>query len=178
MLATKHAGFDKTVESLIHQTTVWVCDRYHDGFGLAGMDDSPFQEVATLLGYPFEGVKTERRTSSLLATALCDLAAFIQKESLFSDVVNDLLASNIVFQYWQAGDTKGQFIIAGNDVIQYSNIEFMDNLSSGGREYAEHIRHEPCLFSVIEQTGSVAYLILALVLRDRCFPAIWPEIKA
>lgn len=178
VLALKHAGAIETAQILLHQTTVWVCDRYQEGFGLASMEDTPYEEVALLLGYPFESVDTQKRTPSFLATTLCDLAAFVGNTQLYADIVNDFLASDIVFPYWQVRDTRGQFLIEGNDVIQYPNIEFADALSTGTWEYAEHIRHELRSFAILDRISATGYAILALVLRDRYFPTIWPVLTA
>lgn len=138
------------------------------------------EEVETLLGYPFEGVEIRRRPSSLLATALCDLAAFAGDPGLYEDIVNHILAAGLVPQYWQASDTLGQFSVEADDVIHYpaglNHSEIYEPFNEF--RYADHVKREPKSFKVSEIVGATGHLALSVLLRDRYFPTLWPLLAA
>lgn len=171
------SGHAEVASKLLNDMTVWICNRYEDGFGLASVEAETGDEIALLVGYPFAAMEVQKRPQGLLPTALCDLAAFCGYQALFTDMVNDFLATNIVFQYWQPVDSAGQFAFEAKDVVQYPNIQFEDSLSGDEPwQYAEHIRAEPRSFRVAQQIGAASYLALGLLLRDRYFPTLWPEL--
>jgi hypothetical protein len=174
-LALVGGGHSLVARDLVHRAVVWVADRYERGMGLAEFDASPTHEVNLLLGFPFEGLSIETRGDSLLATALCDLAAFLADETLYADVVNEFGAVEIAFNYFQTPDTIDQFHIDGAGVVQYPNVEYESSLSAftEGR-YATHISSEPRTFRLANQLGPTPYAALMLLLRDRYFPFIWP----
>jgi hypothetical protein len=177
-LALVAGGRTDVARVLASNSMVWVSNRYVDGVGLASVDDSPDEEIATLLFFPFEGVKIDRRSHSLLVTMLADLAARFAP-SLYKDVVNDIQACKIVPSYFQPVDTEGQFNIDGDDVIQYPNVEFDAEVDVvDGLSYAEHIRAECRSFNVADVVGPPSYLALGLLLRDRYFPTLWPALLA
>jgi hypothetical protein len=62
---------------LLRRVTVWLCDRHEQGMGLANVDAEEETETRILLGYPFEALPVEHASGSLLASAVCDLAAFL-----------------------------------------------------------------------------------------------------
>jgi Restriction endonuclease len=162
---------------LLHRVTLWVADRYDRGAGLAEFDASAEREVEYLLGYPFSGVHVERRSSSLLATVLCDLAAFMEDAQFFLDVVNELAAVDIKCEYFQVHDTDGQFRIEGADVVQYPSVEYRDELSSFSElDFGSHVPNEVRTFALEAVVGPGPFVGLMLLLRDRYFPALWPRL--
>jgi hypothetical protein len=82
----------ETVESLLRQTTMWVCDRYErDELGLASIDAPEFEEVCRVLAGPFD-VGLARRQESQVASVLLDVSATLDLRDVYADVRNDTLA--------------------------------------------------------------------------------------
>ncbi|MEM7537704.1 MAG: hypothetical protein AAF639_36375, partial [Chloroflexota bacterium] len=162
----------------IQKSVVWLCDRYEDGFGLASVGTNPYQEIIKLFGYPFEHIPVQPSGGSLTASVVSDLAAFLNDQKFYSDVVNDVQASNIFPQYWQVADTIGLFKIEGTDVIRYPNIMYKDHLSEfEAYDFADHILHEQRSFRIAEMIDALSLMPLMLLLRDRYFPTLWPTIS-
>jgi hypothetical protein len=80
------------------RAAIWLCDRYQEGSGLAPLEALEQDEISTLLGHPVDFIAQHALPTSFLATALCDLAAFVDG-GLYSDVVNDVKASRIAMRY-------------------------------------------------------------------------------
>lgn len=159
----------------VERATVWLCDRYEKAGCLAAVDASPDDETHTLLGAAFDFTKPASRRQSFLATALVDAAAFID-ETLYVDVLNDVLAVDIAPQYWQAADTVGQFRVDAPDVAQYVNVQYAEPRGDvGGFAWAEHVREEAEDLSVGRLDPCDAVLV-SLLLRDRYFPKLWPKV--
>lgn len=175
-LALYDSGRCDLASELIRRATVWLCDRYQEGFGIASFEASERVQVLTLLAYPFSFINIESRHTSFAASAVTDLAAFIDQQ-LYADVVNDIGASEIVRQYWQVQDTVGLFRIEGEDVISYPNIEYADTMTLfDAFEFAEHIKSEPRTFRTVQIADPFALMAIMLLLRDRYFPTIWPQL--
>lgn len=175
VLALCVAGHRTLANDLLANATVWVADRYEQGFGLAEFDADPDRELAVLFGYPFDRVQVKPIRSSFIATALCDLAAFLGDNAVYQDVVNEFLAVEIAFSYWQVRDTDGQFHIDGQDVLQYPNIEYeSDPGTFSDRRFASHIADEEPSFRLATELGPAPFAVLMLLLRDRYFPSLWP----
>lgn len=175
-LALFDHGQSEVAKKLVAKGVVWVCDRFEFGFGIANYEADEYQETAILIGYPFEGVSVARNRSSFYATALVDLAAFSGDTDLYADAVNDIEACEIVYSYWQFPDSKAIFIVDSEECVTYPNIPHVDALGQvGSFEYAEHIRHEPVSFAIMERVGTTAIPVLSLLLRDRYFPTVWSQ---
>lgn len=163
--------------NLIKRSTIWLCDRVENGFGLGRYEADEYEEVATLLGYPFECVKVEKNTSSFLATVLVDLAAFIGDPKFYADVVNDVAACEIAYNYWQFPDTNAIFTIETEECRAYPNIPHQDSIDAfENLEYAEHIKHESRSFQIMNKVGNEGLILLSILLKDRYFPTIWKQI--
>jgi len=179
VLALVSSGHPDKARALVHRVALWVADRYEQGAGRAEFDASPTRELEFLLGYPFEGVGVEPRTASLLATALCDLSAFLGDPIFFSDVVNEFMAVDVAFEYFQASDTAGQFRIDGVDVLQFPNIEYNDSLGAfTDLTFANHVTNEARSLALAGELGPGSYAALMLLLRDRYFPSLWVSLAA
>jgi len=172
LLATSRS---KTAIDLLRNVTVWLCDRYEEGWGLAPLEADSYAEIVTLLGHPFEFIPRRERTGSFLAAIVSDLAVFLGTKELYSDVVNDIKASGIHPEYWQAPDTEGLFRVGASDVIGYPCVEYKDSLEDfSSYDFAEHVVHEPRSFRIQELVGPLSLMSLMLLLRDRYFPTMWP----
>lgn len=165
----------EAARDFLRRVVIWLCDRYEDGWGLASFEADPDDEIITLFGHPFEFIPQRKRGGSLLASVVSDLAAFLGNERFYSDVVNDIRASRIHPEYWQASDTEGLFRIEATDVIGYPYIEYEDNLTNfGSFDFAEHIVDEVRSFRIQQLVGPLSLMSLMLLLRDRYFPTMWP----
>lgn len=80
-----------TLRYLLRRTTIWLCDRVEQDFGIASAYSSPEQEIQQIFGSPFEFVALKQRKESLLACALADLS-HVHCPGLYNDIVNDLAA--------------------------------------------------------------------------------------
>jgi hypothetical protein len=159
---------------MVKNCAIWVCDRYQDSFGLASIESTELEEIETLFGVPFSFIELPQNKESLLATILCDLAAFLNG-SLYSDIVNDTKACEINMQYWQPQDTLGLFKYDSDDVIAYPNIDYSDTINNFNEfNYADHIISEPKTFSIVQKVNVFPLISIMLLLRDRYFPTIWP----
>jgi hypothetical protein len=179
VLSLVSAGRGDTALLLLRATLVWLCDRSQQGDGLSLIASTPSDEITLLLGAPFEFFPSQRKAGSFLASTLADLAAFIGNADLYRDLINDLEACNIFPQYWQARDSEGQFLIEGEDVITYPNVTFSyDFTDFEAYSHSEAIVHEPREFSLQRLISPTYSLLLAVFLRDRYFPAVWPRLVA
>jgi hypothetical protein len=166
-----------SAREILRRAVIWLCDRYEEGWGLAALEADPYDEVVTLLGYPFEFIPEQGRSGSFLASVISDLSAFLDDRQFYSDVVNDIKASRIHPQYWQVSDTDSLFSIDGPDVITYPHVEYADNMTDfQSYDFAEHIVHESRVFQVDKLVGSLGLMSLMLLLRDRYFPTIWSRL--
>ena len=175
VLSLCSSGHHDIAVKLLHDATVWLCDRYQDGFGLADISAEPYEEIATLFGYPFDFIRIQPRKGSFAASIICDLATYVADTELYANIVNDIKAVNIVPQYWQVPDTASLFILDGEDIINYPKIDYSDvHLPFENFAFADHIKHESRSFSITNHTGPIGPLLMMLLLRDRYFPTLWP----
>lgn len=162
----------KEARHFVQKALVWLCDQVEKGFGLARYEADEFEVTKALVGYPFEFIEVAKNRSSYLATVIADLAAFFGDAEFYSDVVNDIEACEIVYNYWQVPDTKAAlFMINSAEVISYPNVPHQFSLD--GESYAEHIKHEPDSFQIADTSGVGCLIILSILLRDRYFPKLW-----
>lgn len=178
VLALCANGRTAVARDLVKRTTVWLCDRYEQGMGLAGIEASELEETQTLLGYAFEFIDLPYRRTSFLATALADLSAFISDHDLYSSVVNDVKACRIHPEYWQPRDTVGACRIDGADVVTYPTISYADEITDFGTEsFGNHMEDELASFRFAEHLGPESVVVLIALLRDRYFPKMWPKLS-
>jgi hypothetical protein len=162
---------------LVKRATVWLCDRTEQGVGLASYDATEYEETAMLVGYAYSSVKVQKNVSSFLATVLADLAAFTDDKDLYSVVVNDVAACEIVYEYWQFPDTKAIFTILSEDSRTYPNTVHEPTLTAfEDYRYAQHIGEEPSTFRITERVGLAGLILLSVLLRDRYFPKVWRQL--
>jgi len=177
VLALLSSGKTDIASRFLHQVTVWLCDRYQEGFGLADIAAEPYEEIIALFGYPFEFINVRARKGSFVAPVICDLAVYTGDADLYSSIVNDFKATNIIPQYWQVPDTDSLFKLDGKDIIAYPKIDYNDNLLPFEEfSFADHIKSETTTFNITQSTGQFGLFIIMLLLRDRYFPTLWPSI--
>jgi hypothetical protein len=174
-LALVGEGKKDLAKTLIKRSVTWLCDRVEKGFGIGRYESDAYEETAILLGYPFDAVEVEPNRCSFLATMLVDLAAFIGDKGLYSDLVNDFEACDVVYNYWQFPDTTAIFTIDNRDCMNYPNIPHQYSLDDEFDDfnYAEHIKHEPDSFEIASKVGPHSLILISLLLKDRYFPKVW-----
>lgn len=175
VLALCSAGKRETASQLLRNATIWLCDRYRDGCGLASFSSEQYEEIVTLLGHPFEFFKIRPRSGSFTASVISDLAAFVADKGLYSDIVNDIKATHIIPQYWQIPDTQSLFCIDGRDIIAYPKIDYCDELVPFDTyAFADHVQQESRTFGISNHVGPFGLMFMMLLMRDRYFPTLWP----
>jgi hypothetical protein len=163
--------------NFIKKNVIWLCDRVDDGLGLARYDAEEYEETAFIVGAPFDFIEIEKNQSSYLATALADLAAFIGNQEFYADVVNDIEASEIAYNYWQLPDTQAVLTISTEEIIFYPNNPHQFSLNNfEDFEYAEHIKHESDSYTITQKAGESSLILLSILLKDRYFPKMWRPI--
>ena len=177
ILSLCSSGHRNIAEQLLHDSAVWLCDKYQDGFGLADLSAGPYEEIVTLFGYPFDFIRVQPRRGSLAASVICDLSAFVASAELYTNIVNDIKAVKIVPQYWQIPDTTSLFFLDAEDIISYPKIDYIDDYRPfDSFAFADHIQHESRSFAITNLTGPFGPLLMMLLLRDRYFPTLWPQL--
>ncbi|MBX3293814.1 MAG: restriction endonuclease [Acidobacteria bacterium] len=176
-IALKRANKLDEVRNLITKSAIWLCNQTEDRFGLPHFDACEDEEIRTLVGYPFDFIDVERNRSSFLATILTDLAAFLEDDKLYSDLVNDFSACEISYNYWQIPDSSGIALIETETCVHYPNIPHAQSLTGRKEDsYAEHYKHETRYFEVENRLGASALIILSIFLKDRYFPKAWDRL--
>lgn len=177
ILAFSSDKFFEDASQLIRTATIWLCDRYEKGMGLASFEAHSYDEITALLGHPFDFIDQQPRKESFFAALLSDISAFLNDKVLYSEVVNDIKASKISPQYWQVQDTKGLFSIEGEDIVSYPNIEYQDALNNFyNYDFAEHMCFETQDFKISHIIGVFGLFLIMLLLRDRYFPTAWDKL--
>jgi hypothetical protein len=164
-------------QEFIKDITVWLCDRFEDGIGLGSFGSTEFDEVKVLLGEAFDFIDTSRN-GSFLAALISDLSIFLGNKEFYEDVLNDISAVNISYNYWQVNDTKGMFIINGEDIITYPGIDYREGtVIFSEYTFADHIMHEVIDYSLSDFLDVEEFVpTLILLLRDRYFPTLWRKL--
>lgn len=173
-LALFSAGHVDLARQFVRQAGTWLCDVHEDRGGLAHVDADPQSEVDIYLGSQFHGVNTEVSTGSLLATALVDLARYIQDAELYSDLVNDFSVLGIKAEYFLIATDEQALLLDHPDIGQYIALPFPSELPDDSRSSV--LAHEELReFSVATAFGNATLLSLSIVLRDRYFPSLWSQ---
>jgi hypothetical protein len=177
-LALLHSGKRDVAIGLVKDSAIWLLDRVEKGFGLARYEADEYIETDTLLGYPFDFISVEKNQSSLLATVLSDLSAFIEDKQFYSDVIKDLKTFEIAHNYLQFPDTKAIFTIYTEECRRYSNIPYQETINNfEDFSYAAHLRDEPKSFQIVQKVGKESLILLSVLLKERYFPTMWKQIS-
>jgi len=177
VLALIVSNYGETAVEFLRRSTIWLCDRYEQGDGLADFEATPSEEISRLFGASFDFIVTRKMGESFLATVLLDLAAFAGDKEFYSDVVNDIQATKIFPTYWQIPDSDDMFTIDGRGIISYPSVEYSDNLNNfSDYDFAQHIIHEAKSYQLCDKVSPVTIMTLMPLLRDRYFPTLWNSI--
>lgn len=161
-------GHEEAVTQLLRDSAVWTCDRYEMGMlGLASHSAEPSEEIARLLGAPFESVELTRRRSSHLAAILLDLCATLGLSDLYPDVRNDLRAVNAFPAVLTAEAPVDRYLRSAPSLRWDHNPDYADQLD-GHDPPAPHLAQID--EELAERGDAWTLLATSAALRDRHFP--------
>ena len=176
VLALSLEGETALATSVVRKTATWLGDRHQRGKGLARIEASTDEEAHFLLGSSFEFFDSRRSPSSLMASALADLAAWLDDTTLYEDIVNDWMSLDICPTFYAPCDSEGVFRFDASDVLQYPNMVYSrTHLPFKNLDFAPHMAGDPQRYKLSDQVGREAFIAVSLLLRDRYFPRLWPE---
>jgi hypothetical protein len=171
LLLLAKTGYRAEVRVTLRNAIRWVCDRYELGsLGFANSQASPDEEIAYLLGGPFEHITLRRRSASYTATVVLDLAAMLEMKELFELATNDFLAVQAVLPVVEVGDTSSQYSFSGEDIRYEPNMRYSETWTPiDGWKVAPHHKRAPAAY-YLERIGRPwDHLAVSAVLRDRHF---------
>jgi hypothetical protein len=155
----------------MHRATVWLCDRYERGEpGLASVDAEPEEEVARLLGGPFEVVRLDRRSSSQAGAVLLDVAALLGLGGLYADIRNDMLVVGIQPDVLLTADGPDRFLRTGLNNRWQLNADYADELEEAASA-APHLQLAAANSATLAEGSAWVLLAVSAALRDRHFPS-------
>ncbi len=149
----------------------WVLGQYADRSGLADLEADEEEATELFLAADFPELKRSKRTGSFLITAIADLAALLDDQALYCDVVSDIETHKMHPEYVILTDTEAQLFYEHGDLARIINVPFdRDTTVREHRAHAPHLTDEPAEFRLAERYGSETLLAVSLLLRDRYFP--------
>ncbi len=155
----------------LQTVAVWVLGQYADRSGLAPLEADEEEATEIFLAADFPELKRSKRTGSFLITAIVDLAAFLDDQALYADVVSDIETHKIHPEYVILSDTDAQLFYEHADLARIISVPFdRDAMVANHRMNAPHLTDEPTTFRLAEHYGSDTLLAISLLLRDRYFP--------
>jgi hypothetical protein len=168
-------GKASALKSLVTSATRWVADCYDDGnFGLADPHATPTQEVAYLLGSPFEHIELRRRNGSYAASVILDLTSVTEEAELYDAARNEFLAVDIVPPVIEVGDDQAQYCLHVGTHRFEPNMPYEEHWHPvDAWKNAPHHRRGVEIY--YPETVGVPWdqLALSCVLRDRYFVKSW-----
>lgn len=175
LIAPAIAAARMSVESAkryITRCTVWLADR-HDrnqgSIGLAPVGSTPSEEIQQLLGGIHEDGPGERR-GSYTATALIDLAATTMLPNFYADVLNELLAAQMIPELRIAEEAAAHWRRDAPGVQFNPSVNYSEPFPADGNAAAHFLTVSP-----IPAWDSLA---LSSVVRDRHPVAAMREMAA
>jgi hypothetical protein len=157
------------VEDLLRKVTVWVCDRHERGeLGLAAVDASAFEEIARVLGGPFEHIGLESRKQSQIASVLLDVAYTLDLQDVYADVRNDTLAVGLYPSVLLIAEGPDQLSRTGGDNRWDFNPDYADTIDDKAPAAPHLDNGGPQLLVPDERWWDL--LAISAALRDRHFP--------
>lgn len=155
----------------LRTVATWVLGQYADRSGLAPLEADEEEATEIFLAADFPELKRSKRTGSFLITAVVDLAAFLDDQALYADVVSDVETHKIHPEYVILSDTEAQFFYEHRELARIVNVPFdRDATVADHRAHPPHLADEPATFRLAERYGSETLLAVSLLLRDRYFP--------
>ncbi len=155
----------------LRTVATWVLGQYADRSGLAALEADEEEATELFLAADFPELKRSKPTGSFLITAVSDLAALLDDQALYSDVVSDVETHTIHPEYVILSDSEAQFFYEHGDLARIVNVPFDRDARVGAhRKHAPHLTDEPATFRLAERYGSEVLFAVSLLLRDRYFP--------
>jgi len=173
ILGLLSSGYVDEARKLLVETTIWLCDHHEqDASGLAGAYALPEEEVAYLLGGPFECIPVCQRTHSILALALCD-AAYIFFPDIYSDVLNEILAVDITPHGLHAPDSAVGMTVDGEGTQDLLNPPYPEQ--AGDSPLPHHEGLQPLPRDLEGPIGPLLPVAMACLTQDRLFSDVYPR---
>jgi hypothetical protein len=159
----------------LQSCTKWVADYYDkNGFGFAGPYASPAEEVAYLLGTPFQDLPLRRRPESYIASTILDLASVLEDADLYDLARNEFLAVDIVLPVIETDDDQGHYCLHTGQHRFEPNMPYQEYWQPASSwKHAPHHRRE--VENRYAQRIDCAWNLLAIdcVVRDRHLVKTW-----
>ena len=175
ILVLCNEGQNELAAELLRNAVIWLCDRYQEGAGLAGIGTEVADEVLRLLGPGSGIIGITRASSSFLARSSTPLhlAASLMTHSYFTISSNEIKASDIHPEYFGARDAAGPFGAAGENISYFSSVNYEDNLTDfQAFQFADHLKVEPATFQLVDDFGPTAAVMNMALTHDRYFPKL------
>ena len=151
----------------------WVADYYDakaKGTGLAPIDSSETMEVDYLAGFALESVEVPHNRTSLVASAVLDLAALSEDGDLFDAAHNEFLAVDAYPEIVETEDNADQYLRDGATVMKSVNDAYQEAWQpDDGWKVAPHHHRAPDTYRIAADGNYWAQLATSAVLRDRWF---------
>ncbi|MCU1308555.1 MAG: hypothetical protein JWN45_3250 [Acidobacteriaceae bacterium] len=165
----------ESARNLILSAVKWIADRYEgDNFGLAGSYATPEQEVAYLMGSPFEHIKITRRPESYIASQILDICAVVEESELYNSAMNEFLAVGLCLPVMEMSDTPAQYSAHVSGQSYEPNMPYEQCwLPSDGWKVAPHHKRGPSRYFVERAAGLWEQIALSCVVRDRHSVQSW-----
>lgn len=161
------------LETHLKEVLRWLGDLYDDdGLGLADAEADPETEVAYLLGGAFEHVEHERRSTSLLAAVLHDVASSLELGRLYDDIRNDTEAVGAHPAVPLPADAADQNLLGSALRVAMSPGYVDDWTRRDGWKTAPHQTDDSAAFYLGRIERPWDQLAISAVLRDRYW--LWP----
>lgn len=124
MLSTVNS---ESAKAYLGRVAQWMLDRHDDdlgGLGLASLMEDEQTSASRLLGGSLTCTTLEPRKSSYLATAVMELALFLQADSLYEAIRENLRALQVVPESTAADESTAHWRRSGADVWPQPRIVF------------------------------------------------------
>ena len=96
---------------------------------------------------------------------------------LYQQVVNEIKAVMVAPAYYLPQDSAEVYFVGATDLTTIPNVHYADTISTfTNYEFANHIQYEPKSFYLEPIVGCRGFMCLAVLLRDRYFPTLWPKL--
>jgi hypothetical protein len=171
-------GKNEAVVPFMRSITKWIADYYDEGnFGLASPYATPTEEVAYLLGAPFEAISLKPRRESYLASTILDLASVLENPEIYDLARNEFLAVDIVLPVIEVDDDASQYSLHMGAPRFEPSMPFEEYWR--GTDLWKNAPHHQRGISTHypEQVGGPwDQIALSCILRDRQFVKSWRRI--
>jgi len=170
VLLLGRTGFISEIRNVLKQVIKWVGDHYDSGsLGLSSPYSEPDEEVARLLGSPFEHVSFDRRVESYISTVVLDLAAMLRLGETFELARNDFLAVGALSSVIEVADSRDQYGFGGKEIRFEPNLIYGDTLPQEGWKVSPYHERAPKQYYLQRIGRPWDHLAISAVLRDRHF---------